>query len=102
MDKKVEQPTKECKDNNCPFHGSLRLHGKVMQGTVFKAKMSKTAIVEFTRYKYDPKYERYEKKRTRVKAHNPACINASEGNKVTIIETRPLSKTKNHCIIESK
>lgn len=98
MDKKVEG----CNDINCPFHGSLRLHGKVMQGTVFKAKMTKTAIVEITGFKYNSKYERYEKRRTRLKAHNPPCLNASEGNKVTIMETRPLSKTKNYCIIEKK
>ncbi len=62
--------------------------------------MSKTVTVEWTRRHYIPKYERYEKRRTRVKAHNPDEIDAQVGDIVTIKETRPLSKTKNFIIIK--
>ncbi len=48
------------------------------------------------------RYERYEKRRTRVAAHNPPCINAKEGDKVVIAECRPLSRTKKFVIIEVK
>ncbi|RME77649.1 30S ribosomal protein S17 [Candidatus Woesearchaeota archaeon] len=72
--------------------------GKTFEGTVVSAKMQKTVIVEWEGRRYIPKYERYEKTRTRVSAHNPENINAQEGDRVQIKETRPLSKTK-HFII---
>jgi len=40
------------------------------------------------------------KKRSRVAAHNPVCINAKIGDKVRIAECRPISKTKAFVIIE--
>ena len=69
-------------------------------GTVIAAKMTKTATIEWSRKKYLTKFERYEKRRTRIKAHNPECINAVEGDRVKIAECRPLSKTKKFIIIE--
>jgi len=98
---KVKLPNKECNDTNCPFHGTLRCRNKVLVGTVISSKMQKTVTVEFERSRYMPKYERYEKGRTRIKAHNPECINAREGDIVRIAECRPLSKTKNFVIIEN-
>lgn len=91
---------KECNDDNCPFHGSLRCRGRIFVGTVTGTKMHKTATVEWARRNYLQKYERYEKRRTRIKAHNPPCINAQDGDVVKIMECRPLSKTKNFVIIE--
>jgi small subunit ribosomal protein S17 len=75
--------------------------GRTFTGIVVGDKMSKTVTVEWTRRSYIPKYERYERRRTRVKAHNPAEIDAREGDVVVIKETRPLSKTK-HFIVISK
>jgi len=98
---KVELPKKECKDKMCPFHGRLKFRGKIFTGVVISTKMQKTATVEFTRQYYLPKYERYEKRRTRIKAHNPECINAKDGDIVRISECRPLSKTKNFVVIEN-
>lgn len=89
-----------CNDKNCPFHGKLRYGGETFIGTVISTKMHKTAIVEWLWKKSMPKYERYESKRTKVKAHNPLCINAQEGDIVKIIRCRPLSKTKNFVIVE--
>ncbi|MBW2988981.1 30S ribosomal protein S17 [Candidatus Woesearchaeota archaeon] len=92
---------KECKDKGCPFHGSLKCRGKILTGVIISTKMQKTATIEFIRQAYIPKYERYEKRRTRLKAHNPSCINAKKGDIVRISECRPLSKTKNFVIIEN-
>ncbi|MCZ7362495.1 MAG: 30S ribosomal protein S17 [Candidatus Methanoperedens sp.] len=78
----VQPPTKECTDPNCPFHGVLPVRGQVLSGVVIA------------------KYERYEKRKTKVHAHNPPCIDAKVGDNVTIAECRPLSKTKSYCIIE--
>ena len=47
-----------------------------------------------------PKFERYEKKSSRIKAHNPKDMGATEGDLVTIAECRPLSKTKHFIVIE--
>lgn len=74
--------------------------GRTFTGVVVSDKMSKTVTVEWARRNYIPKYERYEKRRTRVKAHNPDEIDAAEGDLVTIKETRPLSKTKHFIIIK--
>ena len=63
--------------------------------------MRKTAVIEFERLYFLKKYERYEKRRTRLKAHNPECINAKEGDIVKVMECRPLSKTKNFVIIKN-
>ena len=74
--------------------------GRQFVGTVLGAKMQKTATVEWERRRYVPKYERYETRRSRVKAHNPDEIAAEHGDRVVIAECRPLSKTKKFIIIE--
>ncbi len=96
----VVPPSETCDDKNCPFHGSISLRGKTFVGTVIKSKMRKTAVVSWNSTRFVPKYERYEKTRTRIKVHNSPCINAREGDTVKIIETRPISKTKTFVIIE--
>lgn len=90
----------KCEDKNCPIHGSLKTRGRVFTGIVKSDKMSRTAVIEFERMFYLPKYERYERRRTRFKAHNPDCISARTGDNVRVMECRPLSKTKNFVIIE--
>ncbi len=75
-------------------------HGRSFQGVVVSDRMQKTVTVQWGRLKYLPKYERYMRKRTTVKAHNPSEINAREGDIVTITECRPLSKTKNFIVVK--
>ncbi len=96
----VTSPKEECSDNNCPFHGELTCRGSSFEGVVVSSKMQRTVTIEWKWFKYLSKFERYEAKRTRVKAHNSPCINAEEGDKVKIIGCRPLSKTKNYVIVE--
>lgn len=92
--------TKDCNDFHCPFHGKLRFRGMIFSGTVISAKTPKSITVEWRRTKYLQKYERYAIGRTRVKAHNPSCINVKEGEKVLIAECRPISKTKHFVVIK--
>ncbi len=92
----------ECKDNNCPFHGNLKVRGRTFAGVIVSAKMRKTASFSLERRVYIRKYQRYEKRRTSLKVHNPDCISATEGNKVVIKECRPLSKTKKFVIIRKE
>ncbi len=96
----VKAPKEKCDDRYCPFHGQLKIRTNTLVGTVISSKMQKSATIEMPRSSYIQKYERYEKKRTKIKAHNPTCINAKEGDIVKIVECKPLSKTKNFVIIE--
>jgi len=96
----VPEPEDSCSDEDCPFHGSLAVRGQTLEGRVASTDMDKTVVVE---REYDvrvPKYDRYMKRRSRVPAHAPTCMELSEGDTVRIAETRPLSKTKSHVVVE--
>lgn len=96
----VKPPERECTDKNCPFHGILPLRGQVLEGVVVSDKMNKTVVVQQEYLKYISKYERYERRRSKIHAHNPPCINAKKGDFVKIAECRPLSKTKAFVVVE--
>lgn len=97
---KKAKEEKNCGDENCPFHGTLSTRGRVFEGKIIAARMAKTATFELERRHYLPKYQRYEKRRTVLKVHNPPCIAAVADDTVKIKECRPLSKTKKFVIIE--
>jgi small subunit ribosomal protein S17 len=97
----VEEPEETCSDENCPFHGSLSVRGQTLEGTVASTDMEKTVIVEREYDVHVPKYDRYMKRRSRIPAHAPPCVDLSEGDTVRIAETRPLSKTKAHVVVET-
>jgi len=96
----IKKPEKTCNDPNCPFHGSLKIRGRILEGIVVSAKMDKTVIVRRDYVKYVPKYKRYERRHSRISAHNPPCINAAENDFVRIAECRPISKTVSFVVIE--
>jgi len=70
-----------------------------LTGVVVKAKMQRTVVVEREYLYYDKKYKRYERRRSKIHAHNPPCINAKEGDVVIIGETRPLAKTVHFVVL---
>ncbi len=89
-------------DENCPFYGSLRLRGQVLEGTVSNVGMQKTITIKRHNVRYMDKYERYEKRTSSVSAHLPACIGEINiGDSVKIMECRPLSKTISFCVVEN-
>jgi len=96
----VKPPEKVCNDKKCPFHGTLPIRGKILEGTVKSDKMQNTVIVERNYLHYLPKYERYERKHKSIAVHKPDCITLKKGDKVKIAECRPLTKTKHFVIIE--
>lgn len=59
-----------------------------------------TVIVASERLQYIPKYERYERRRSRIAAHRPQCIEVKSGNRVRIAECRKISKTKSFVVLE--
>ena len=71
-------------DENCPFNGSLRVRGQLFEGIVSSIGMAKSIIVELQKVRYMPKYERYEKRTSRIPAHLPSCI----GDLSVVIELR--------------
>ena len=97
---KVNAPKNICDDNKCPFHGKIKTRGRIFTGTVVSKDLNKTATVEWARKHFIPKYERSEARRTKIRVHNPPCINAQVNDNVKIIETKPISKTKSFVIIE--
>jgi len=96
----VALPDSSCNDPKCPFHGHLSIRGQIIDGVVISSKMDKSVVVSKERLRYIPKYERYEKRSSHYNAHNPECIDAQIGEKVKIMECRPLSKTKSFVVIE--
>jgi ribosomal protein uS17 len=78
----------------------FRTHGRAFTGIVVSDRMAKTVTVAWERRHYVPKYQRYERRYSKVKAHNPPEIDAKAGDKVTIMETRPISKTKHFIVIK--
>jgi small subunit ribosomal protein S17 len=70
-----------------------RGRAKVREGVVLSNKMDKTVVVAVQRLVKHPQYKKYVKRRAKYKAHDEgnAC---GIGDRVVIVETRPLSKDK--------
>ena len=66
---------------------------KERSGTVVSDRMPKTIVVSVERTVMHPKYRKYLKRRTRVKAHDETN-QCRIGDRVIIVECRPLSRDK--------
>ena len=96
----VATPEKECNDVNCPFHGSLPVRGQVITGKVVSERMQGTVVVERSFLHKVAKYDRYEKRNSRISAHMAPCLDAKIGDEVKIAECRPLNKTTSYVVVE--
>jgi len=68
-------------------------------GTVVSNKMNKTVVVTVERFVPHPVYKKVTRRVTRLKAHDEQ--NQCEiGDRVRMIETRPLSKEKHWRVVE--
>jgi small subunit ribosomal protein S17 len=76
------------------------IRGNIFEGNVISAKARKTVTVERILTQYVPKYERYKKVKSKIKAHVPEGMEIKEGDKVRIGETRKISKTKNFIVMK--
>jgi small subunit ribosomal protein S17 len=105
-EKKQEKKTEKivgtiCDDVRCPFHGNLKVRGKIFEGIVTK-KFPKRVVIEFERRVYSRKYERYFKANTKIHAKLPDCM-ANEieiGDLIRAQECRPLSKIIHFVVIK--
>ena len=72
---------------------------KTLIGNVMGSGMEKTVVVGVERMKKHHLYGKYIRKRVKYKAHDEKN-ECSDGDKVLIAETRPLSKTKRWIVKE--
>ncbi len=76
--------------------------GKVLQGTVVSDKMQDTIVVAVNRFVKNKRYSKYQKVTKRYSVHCPAVngTTVAVGDKVSIKETRPISKTKSFVLVQ--
>lgn len=72
---------------------------KTMQGLVVSNKMQKTVIVRVTTKHTNVKYGRLVEKSKKYSVHTDIAL--KEGDEVTIMDSKPISKTK-HWVVISK
>ncbi len=75
-----------------------RAHRSQKVGTVSSDKMTKTVVVRGDRLVRHTKYRRYVRRTSKFMAHDE--LGATVGDKVRIVETRPLSARKRWRVIE--
>ena len=73
--------------------------GKVLQGVIVSDKMDKTVVVSVSRFVKHPKYGKFYSINKRYKAHDENN-KYKVGDKVEIIEVRPISKDKKFKVVE--
>jgi small subunit ribosomal protein S17 len=76
----------------------VRAHRSQKVGTVSSDKMEKTVVVRVDRLVRHPKYRRYVRRTSKFMAHDE--LGATVGDKVRIVETRPLSARKRWRVVE--
>ena len=72
---------------------------KTVSGLVVSDKMDKTIVVKISRMVKHPVYKKMVAKSIRIKAHDEGNV-AKEGDRVLLMETRPLSKEKRYRLVE--
>ena len=72
---------------------------KVREGIVVSEKMDKTVVVAIVDRVRHPKYAKFVQRTKRLYAHDEAN-DAHVGDKVRVMETRPLSKNKRWRVVE--
>lgn len=78
---------------------SERASRKTRVGVVVSDKMTKTVVVNIEQTVKHPLYGKIYKRNSRLQAHDEAG-EARTGDRVRVVETRPLSKTKRWRVVE--
>jgi small subunit ribosomal protein S17 len=98
----VAAPKKKCDDARCPFHGGLKVRGRLLTGRAVSTAGKNFAVVQMEYLYKVRKFNRGERRRSRLSAHVPSCLEVREGDTVTVGECRPLSKTVSFVVVEAK
>ena len=93
------KPDRDCSDRNCPFHGNVSIRGKLIHAKLVSSKAKYTAVVQREYFHYVKKYMRYEKRRSRIIAHMPPCLDINDEEDVVVGECRPLTKNISFIIL---
>ncbi|MBI5004094.1 30S ribosomal protein S17 [Candidatus Kaiserbacteria bacterium] len=88
------------KQNKTTEEAAVVKNGKILEGTVVKAAMKDTATVEVESYVKHPKYKKYMRQSKKFLVHDEGNT-AQVGDKVSIRETRPISKRKHFILVKS-
>jgi small subunit ribosomal protein S17 len=81
-----------------PLVDASRANRSQKVGTVASDKMTKTVVVRVDRLVRHRKYRRYVRRTSKFMAHDE--LGATVGDKVRIVETRPLSARKRWRVVE--
>ena len=77
----------------------VRQARKIREGIVVSSKMDKTIVISIVERVRHPKYAKFVQRTKKLYAHDEAN-NAQVGDRVRVMETRPLSKQKRWRLIE--
>jgi small subunit ribosomal protein S17 len=79
--------------------GAKRNYRKVREGLVVSDKMNKTVVVEVEDRVQHPRYGKTIRRTSKLKAHDEQNT-CGQGDRVLLMETRPLSATKRWRVVE--
>ena len=99
----AEENQQDANQNSSPAEApkkaeTKRPHRSQKVGTVSSDKMQKTVVVRVDRLVLHRKYRRYVRRTSKFMAHDE--LGATVGDRVRIVETRPLSTRKRWRVIE--
>jgi len=77
----------------------LKSKSNILQGVITSDKMDKTIVVSVSRFIKHPKYGKFYKINKKYKVHDEEN-KCKIGDKVKIIETKPISKDKHFRVIK--
>ena len=74
---------------------------RLFAGVVVSDKMKDTVVVAVTRFVKHSRYGKYSKRVKRYQVHDPGNTK-KEGDKISIVETKPISRHKHFRIVTSE
>jgi small subunit ribosomal protein S17 len=99
----VTPSKKTCSDPLCPFCStdskSLKIRGRLINGVVVSLKGTNRSVIERNFLHYVKKYDRYEKRHSRINAHITPCLEINVGDSVLIGECRPIAKNISYIVV---
>ncbi|MFX1236547.1 MAG: 30S ribosomal protein S17 [Promethearchaeota archaeon] len=96
------KPKEECLDKFCPFHGNTKIRGKITKGVIVNKKARNSVIIRQDYVQFIKKYQRYERRNSRLACHLPECLrhDIDVGDLVIVGESRKISKTKSFIVLD--